>query len=120
MPSTLFILNPAAGHGCAAGVWEAFRGDAERLLPGAVCVRTSGPAHATAIARDAVTGGAERIIAVGGDGTFSEVLEGVMRAPAELRRTVALAALPAGSAATWQHLYRRAAAAGTLRPQRGG
>jgi len=97
MPSTLFILNPAAGHGRAAGVWEAFRADAERLLPDSVCVRTNGRAHATAIARDAVTGGATRIIAVGGDGTFSEVLEGVMRAPAQLRRTVALAALPAGS-----------------------
>jgi len=93
----LFILNPAAGHGRAVGVWESFRAEAERRLPGAVCVRTDGPAHAAAIAREAVIDGARSIIAVGGDGTFSEVLEGVMSAPAALRRAVALAALPAGS-----------------------
>ena len=97
MPSTVFILNPAAGHGRAAGVWDSCKDAALRAMRGAVCVRTAGRGHAADIARKAVEDGAARLVAVGGDGTFSEMLEGVMRSPWELRRAVALAALPAGS-----------------------
>jgi len=95
--SSLFILNPAAGHGRAARVWASFQKELARVLPGASCVRTESPGHATAIAREAVLGGVGRLVAVGGDGTFSEVLEGVMSAPEELRRKAWLASIPAGS-----------------------
>ena len=37
-------------------------------------------------AREAVAAGAARLIAVGGDGTFGEMLEGVMASPEHLRR----------------------------------
>src|ERR1035437_3571788 len=97
MPSTVFILNPSAGHGRAAGVWDSCKDAALRAMPGSVCVRTSGRGHAADIALQAVEDGATRLVAIGGDGTFSEMLEGVMRAPRELRRAAALAALPAGS-----------------------
>ncbi|MCX5784945.1 MAG: diacylglycerol kinase family lipid kinase [Elusimicrobia bacterium] len=97
MPSTLFILNSAAGHGRAASVWDSFREEALRALPDAACIRTEGPGHAGDLAQKAVESGSKRLIAIGGDGTFSEMLNGVMRVPLEQRRTVALAALPAGS-----------------------
>ncbi|MBI4803235.1 MAG: diacylglycerol kinase family lipid kinase [Elusimicrobia bacterium] len=97
MVSTVFILNPAAGHGRAERVWETFRDELLRALPDASCLRTDGPGHAGDIACEAAAGGATRLIAVGGDGTFSEVLDGVMRSPPGLRRAVALACLPAGS-----------------------
>lgn len=97
MPTNIFILNPAAGHGRAGRVWESFRDAALRLLPDSACLTTSRPGHAAELAREAVLGGAARLIAVGGDGTFSEMLEGVMAAPEHLRRNVTLGALPAGS-----------------------
>ena len=97
MVSAVFILNPAAGHGRAEGVWNAFRGDILRAMPDAVCLRTDGPGHAATLAREALAGGAKLLVAVGGDGTFSEVLEGAMSAPAALRDAAALASLPAGS-----------------------
>ena len=97
MIPAVFILNPAAGHGRAAGVWEACRDAALRALPGAVCLRTERRGHAAQLARKALEDGARRLVAVGGDGTFGEMLEGVMGAAPELRRAAALATLPAGS-----------------------
>lgn len=97
MSSTVFILNPAAGHGRAQGVWESFRDDIRRALPDSSCLRTEGPGHASALAADALRKGAKLLVAVGGDGTVSEALEGMMSAPAGLRDGAALACLPAGS-----------------------
>lgn len=97
MPGNFFIINPAAGHGRAAGVWESVREQALRLVPGSRAAFTSGPGEATQLALAAALEGAERIIAVGGDGTFCEALEGVMTAPERVRLKTALGAVPAGS-----------------------
>ncbi|MCX5792608.1 MAG: diacylglycerol kinase family lipid kinase [Elusimicrobia bacterium] len=97
MFQTLFILNPAAGHGRASGVWEAFKAAAGDYLADAACERTQGPGHAAELAFRAAEAGVSRLVAVGGDGTFSEMLEGVMRLPEGIRRATELAALPAGS-----------------------
>lgn len=97
MRSTLFILNPAAGHGRARRVWASLKDAALRLLPDSACAVTGYAGHAAGLARAAVLGGATRVIAVGGDGTFCEALEGVMAAPEHLRRRVTLGAVPAGS-----------------------
>ncbi|OGR69102.1 MAG: hypothetical protein A2081_06245 [Elusimicrobia bacterium GWC2_61_19] len=96
-PSTLFILNPAAGHGRAGRVWASLKEAALRLTPDSVCAVTQSAGHAAQLAREAVARGTTKIIAVGGDGTFSETLEGVMAAPEHLRRGVTLGAIPAGS-----------------------
>jgi diacylglycerol kinase (ATP) len=57
---------------------------------GVECLRTTGPRNATALACDAVARGAERVIAVGGDGTVSEVAAGL------LGSSISLAVIPAG------------------------
>jgi diacylglycerol kinase (ATP) len=78
-------------------VWAELKGAALRLLPDSACVTTERAGHAAALAAEAVAAGATRILAVGGDGTFCEALEGVMAAPERLRRRVTLGAVPAGS-----------------------
>ena len=97
MKGDFFILNPAAGHGRAGRAWNSLSEAALRLAPGSCCAATEYPGHASVLAREAVLAGAARLIAVGGDGTFSEMLEGVMAAPGHLRREVALGTIPAGS-----------------------
>ena len=89
---TLVIVNPTARHGVT-----------ERLVPLVVSLidghldytlmLTQGPGHATELAAGAVS--YDQIIAVGGDGTVHEVLNGIMRLPATDRP--ALAVLPTGS-----------------------
>jgi YegS/Rv2252/BmrU family lipid kinase len=97
MPGDLFIINPAAGHGRAAGVWEGVKEQALRLGPGSRFAFTGRAGHAGELALAAALEGSGRIIAVGGDGTFCEALQGVMAAPEGARRRVVMGAIPAGS-----------------------
>lgn len=97
MAGNYFIVNPAAGYGRAGRLWDRMREAALRLAPGSSFVVTRSPGEASGLARTAALDGAEKIIAVGGDGTFCEVLEGVMAVPARERSGVKLGAVPAGS-----------------------
>lgn len=114
--STLFIINPAAGHGRAARLWASIKEEALRLLPASGCVVTERPKHAAELAHTAVERGVVRLIAVGGDGTFCETLEGLMNVPDYHRRGVELGALPAGSGCDLaRHLGYPADRAGLLK-----
>jgi len=97
MRGNFFVINPAAGHGRAAGVWASVKEPALRLVPGSDFAVTEWAGQAAGLAREAFASGAERVVAVGGDGTFCEVLEGAMAAPAPLRNKFVLGAIPAGS-----------------------
>jgi diacylglycerol kinase (ATP) len=74
------ILNPTAGRGAAARV----RGlvDAEMSRAGAahVIVETTHRGHAAVLAEAAAREGWPAVVAVGGDGTVHEVVNGLMRA----------------------------------------
>ncbi len=80
MAAHLVIVNPVAG-----------RGAGERVIPRIVrllrehglsldLVRTERPWHAAELARQAVVSGYRTVVAVGGDGTSNEVLNGLMAA----------------------------------------
>lgn len=61
-----------------------------------VVAQTTGRGHAAELAAKAVEGGAELIVAHGGDGTVNEVVNGIMAANAG-RQAPMLAVLPGGS-----------------------
>ena len=75
----LVIVNPVAGLGRGAAVGARLaevlggRGAAEMRW-------TDGPGHAEELARNAADTGRERVVAVGGDGTLQEVVNGVLSA----------------------------------------
>ncbi len=78
MPSApLFVVNPVAGGGRAARSLPWLR---ERLAgcAGARLVVTSSAGEAEALAAEASSGGHDRVVAVGGDGTVQEVVNGLM------------------------------------------
>ncbi|MFN8178101.1 MAG: diacylglycerol kinase family protein [bacterium] len=73
----LWIVNPSAGRGRGARVAADLRGRlAARSLDGDI-VQTSGPWDAVRLAREAAERGAPLAVAVGGDGTAHEVVNGL-------------------------------------------
>ena len=74
---TLFIVNPAAGAGQARERWARFGREMWRAESSPETRITSRAGEAAAIAREAAIK-YERVIAVGGDGTVSEVANGLL------------------------------------------
>lgn len=82
---TALIVNPQSGGGNTGRAWSSIRGTIERAL-GACDVRmTERPGHGIELAKKAAGAGAELVIAVGGDGTIHEVVNGLMTAPGETK-----------------------------------
>ncbi|MBN1772352.1 MAG: hypothetical protein JXB32_13870 [Deltaproteobacteria bacterium] len=91
------IVNGTAGHGRAGRRAPA---ELERLQADGLTLdvrRTERPGHAAELAREAYAAGARRFLAVGGDGTAFEVLNGIFPRPAGHDDPVVLAQLPLGT-----------------------
>ncbi len=76
----LLVVNPASAGGRTALGFEALRRPIERALGPVDVAFTQRAGHATELAKAAALEGRRRIVAVGGDGTFSEVAAGVLEA----------------------------------------
>ena len=75
-----FIVNPIAGQGAGKlALPEIERLSAENSMDCDI-VSTERPGHAIDLAKEAALAGYETVVAVGGDGTSNEVLNGLMKA----------------------------------------
>jgi len=93
------IFNPAAAGGRTARLAPELRAclsrGAEATNLQLEWVETQSPGHGIALAREAATNGCELIVAVGGDGTVNEVVNGLMQA-GEQGHPVTLGIIPVG------------------------
>ena len=98
-PGTFVIVNPQAGSGRAGRRWP----DLSKRLRDAIGdfdhALTSGSGDATRLARQAIDSGADLVVAVGGDGTISEAVQGFADDKNGLRQGCAFAAIGAGTGA---------------------
>ena len=94
----LVIVNPRAGHGTRDVLDRLVAALRARGIAPDVAT-TAGPGDATRIARDAVDAGRRLVVAVGGDGTVHEVVNGMVDAGSGLMRgqDPVLGVVPAGS-----------------------
>jgi diacylglycerol kinase (ATP) len=96
------IANPRAAGGRAGKLWPSIEHRLRARL-GDVTVRlTDSAGHATSIARELLEDGFEVIIAVGGDGTVSEVANGFLRDDQPVNREARLGILPIGTGSDLQ------------------
>ena len=95
MPSILVIYNPIAGRGRAKKYWPEVRQGLIEAGTEFDLAETSAPLDAMDIAQQAATK-YNAVIAVGGDGTVHEVVNGLLRASSELE-TIALGVIPLGN-----------------------
>ena len=102
----LFIVNPASGAGKARREWAAI----ESWLPGAglpyEVALTTRPLEATEIAQRAVKESRPVLVAVGGDGTLNEVVNGFFHNGAPVPTTTKLAMVPLGTGGDFRRTLR--------------
>ena len=91
----LVIVNPRSGGGLSEKQWARIRGALTDGLGELDSAFTSGPRDASAIAAREAAGGRRLILALGGDGTISEVADGVLAAGAGATTEIAL--IPRGT-----------------------
>ena len=88
------IFNPASGRGRGVRRIDRFLSLLEKYMPGFTHARTSRPGEESLLADQAITEGFDLIVAVGGDGTWSNVADRIVASGQE---NVALGILPSGT-----------------------
>lgn len=91
------VVNPIAGAGRAAREWPAAEAALAARFGAFPVLRTQAPEQASRLAEELSRKGAEIVVACGGDGTLSEVADGLMRAAGESGARPRLGALPVGT-----------------------
>ena len=76
----LLVVNPTSGGGATGRTFGAMRETIERALGPVEIAMTERSGHATELAREGAVAGHPLVVAVGGDGTFNEVVNGLMQA----------------------------------------
>ena len=104
--SVAVIVNPTAARGRAARGWRTLEGRLHSRL-GELTVRwTRSAGHATALAAELIEAGHDLIVAVGGDGTLNEVVNGMMGEDDLARPGLRLGFLPIGTGSDFQRTLR--------------
>jgi len=99
-PRTVFLVNPAADNGATGRRWpQIAKGAAAAGLTGDVLM-SERPGQLTELARQAAEDGATQLVAVGGDGTVYEVVNGIAG-----REGVDLAIVPRGTGRDFVRTY---------------
>jgi YegS/Rv2252/BmrU family lipid kinase len=96
-PRTVLIVNPKSQGGRLGKQWKDLADTIGRVFPFDEAI-TEGPGDATRLTREALRGGAERVVAIGGDGTINEVVNGFFDdAGAAIAPDASFAVIPFGT-----------------------
>lgn len=94
-----FVVNPHSGGASTGRLWQEWQPQIHSTLGSSDYQYTQGSMHATALTREALQNGYDLIVAVGGDGTLNEVLNGFFENGNALFPKAALAYIPNGTGA---------------------
>jgi diacylglycerol kinase (ATP) len=97
--STVFLVNPASGNGATGRKWPSLAHRAAQLGLTGETLLSERPGHLIELAGEAVDKGATLVVAVGGDGTLNEVVNGIAE------RDVELATIPLGTGMDFGRTY---------------
>jgi YegS/Rv2252/BmrU family lipid kinase len=95
----VFLVNPASGNGATGKRWPELAHRASLLGLTGETLLSERPGHLIELAGRAVDGGARLVVAVGGDGTLNEVVNGIAG------RDVELATIPLGTGMDFVRTY---------------
>ena len=118
----VFVVNPASANGSTRRRWPEIAHRAAELGLAGESLLSERPGHARELARRAAEGGARLVVAVGGDGTVNEVVNGLLAVDGERPE---LAVIPRGTGIDFVRHFKiptsldgavRVAASGRARP----
>jgi YegS/Rv2252/BmrU family lipid kinase len=102
---TFFVVNPMSANGATGRRWAELAAAIARHFPQFEVEFTTGPMTATRLTRSAIEKGYERVVAVGGDGTLNEVVNGFFDGDKVLNPSVALGVLPRGTGGDFRKTF---------------
>jgi YegS/Rv2252/BmrU family lipid kinase len=94
---TLVVVNPNSANGLAGKNWPKISGEIAKHVPDFDHVLTTRQGHATELARQGLQDGYEMIVAVGGDGTNNEVVNGFFENEAPINPDAVFAHITQGT-----------------------
>jgi YegS/Rv2252/BmrU family lipid kinase len=97
----VFLVNPASSNGSTGKRWPELAHRAAQLGLHGETLFSERPGHLIELAEQAARGGAALVVAVGGDGTLNETVNGVMRAGASAE----VATIPLGTGMDFVRTY---------------
>ncbi len=100
--STGIIANPLSAGGRTGKRWNRLRRALEAKLDGLEIRFTEGAGHATELTRELLWRGCDRIVGVGGDGTFNEIANGFFDRGRLIRPDACLGLVPTGTGGDFQ------------------
>ncbi len=103
MPKLRIIANPAAGRGAGDRAIPKVERWLSEYAPDSDLVRTVRPGHGAELAQEAAVSGVEVVVAMGGDGTANEVINGLMAARLVGKPSPALGVLGVGRGSDFAH-----------------
>lgn len=105
------IVNPNSSHGRTGKVWPKLEAALSDALGAIEVAMSSSPLDATTKTREALRDGVDLVVAVGGDGTVNEVVNGFYEPPTSdenvpLRPQAALALLMSGTGGDFKKTFK--------------
>lgn len=97
MPGTVVVVNPRSAGGKTEKRWPQLREIIHEAYGPFEAKFTRATGDATALTREALRGGAELVVALGGDGTINEVINGFFDGETPIAPAAAFGVLPAGT-----------------------
>jgi len=95
--SAFAVYNPTANHGRVGREWTAIATALKTVFPDLTAMPSGGRGQTARLVRDALRDGHMEIIAIGGDGTINEAVNGFFEHGTQVSPDAVLSVVPAGS-----------------------
>ncbi len=102
---TYLVVNPRSSNGDTGRRWAEIQARLVRSLGEIAFGFTEGPMHASVLARRALHDGYDTIVAVGGDGTINETVNGFFEGGKAINPKAALGVLPRGTGGDFRRTF---------------
>jgi YegS/Rv2252/BmrU family lipid kinase len=102
---TYLVVNPKSANGDTGRRWAEIQARLSRSLSDISFGFTERPMHASELAREALRQGHEVVVAVGGDGTINETLNGFFHDGKPINPNAALGVLPRGTGGDFRRSF---------------